>query len=98
MEDETEIRHAFDRAVSVRKLGSQAREFADTHFFETLVCIHRAGEAVPFTGLKPAGCDLGPAIPAADRALEDDSVDAVVRLVTEAVTQGNRERFQRCLD
>ena len=93
-QDEGEIRKAFDHAVSVRKLGAQARELADTHFFETLVRIHRAGEGAPFTGLKPAGRDLGPAIPAADRALEDGSVDAVVRLVTDAVARGVRERFQ----
>jgi len=93
-EDETEITHAFDHAMSVRKLGPQARELADRHFFETLVRIHRAGEGAPFTGLKPAGRDLGPAIPAADRALEDGSVDTVVRLVTDAVARGIRERFQ----
>ncbi|MEK7875213.1 MAG: DUF6448 family protein [Pseudomonadota bacterium] len=93
-EDETEITHAFDHAMSVRKLGPQARELADRYFFETLVRIHRAGEGAPFTGLKPAGRDLGPAIPAADRALEDGSVDAVIRLVTDAVTRGIRERFQ----
>ena len=92
-QDEGEIRKAFEHAASVRKLGAQARELADTHFFETLVRIHRAGEGAPFTGLKPAGRDLGPAIPAADRALEDGSVDAVVRLVTDAVAQGIHERF-----
>jgi len=32
-EDEHEIRHAFDHALSVRKLGHYARELADTHFF-----------------------------------------------------------------
>lgn len=93
-QDEGEIRKAFDHAVSVRKLGAQARELADTHFFETLVRIHRAGEGAPFTGLKPAGRDLGAAIPAADHALEDGSVDAVIGLVTDAVAQGIRERFQ----
>lgn len=93
-QDEGEIRKAFDHAVSVRKLGAEAHELADTHFFETLVRIHRAGEGAPFTGLKPAGRDLGPAIPAADRALEDGSVDAVVRLVTDAVARSIRERFQ----
>lgn len=92
--DEHAIRNAFDHALSVRKLGPQARELADTHFFETLVRIHRAGEGAPFTGLKPAGRDLGPAIPAADRALEDGSVDTVVRLVTDTVARGIRERFQ----
>lgn len=93
-QDEGEIRKAFDHAVSVRKLGAQARDLADTHFFETLVRIHRAGEGAPFTGLKPAGRDLGAAIPAADHALEDGSVDAVIRLVTDTVAQGIRERFQ----
>lgn len=92
-EDEGEIRTAFDQAAAVRKLGAQARELADTHFFETLVRIHRAGEGAPFTGLKPAGRDLGPAVPAADRALEDGSIDRVVTLLTDAVRAGLQERF-----
>jgi len=50
---------------------------ADTYFFETLVRMHRAGEGAPYTGLKPAGRDLGPAIPAADKALEDGSIEPV---------------------
>src|SRR5512134_4067274 len=41
--DEDEIRHAFEHAQAVRKLGPEARNLADTHFFETLVRIHRAG-------------------------------------------------------
>ena len=59
--DETEIRQAFERTVNVRKLSPEAKELADTYFFETLVRIHRAGEGAPYTGLKPAGRDLGPA-------------------------------------
>ena len=69
--DEAEIKRAFDHAQAVRKLSAEARELADRYFFETLVRIHRAGEGAPFTGLKPAGRDLGPAIPAADNALRD---------------------------
>lgn len=41
------------------------------YFFETVDRIHRAGEGEPHTGLKSAGRDLGPAIPAADKAIED---------------------------
>jgi hypothetical protein len=96
-EDETEIRHAFDHAVSVRKLGPQARELADMHFFETLVRIHRAGEGAPFTGLKPAGRDLGPAIPAADKALEDGSIETVVKLLNDAVRTGLHQRFHAAI-
>ena len=92
-DDEAEIRHAFDNAQVVRALGPQARSVADRHFLETLVRVHRAGEGAPFTGLKPAGLDHGPAVPAADRALQARSADALVKLLVDAVTSGVRARF-----
>jgi len=92
-DDDPEIRHAFDQAQLVRDLGPEARSLADRHFLETLVRVHRAGEGAPFTGLKPAGLDLGPAVPAADRALKDDSVDAVIKLLVDAVSAGVRARY-----
>lgn len=92
-EDEPEIRHAFEHAAAVRKLGAAARELADKHFFETLVRIHRASEGAPYTGLKAAGLDLGPAVPAADKALEDGSIDKVVTLLTDAVREGVHRHF-----
>ena len=66
---ETEIRNVLAHAVEVRALGAEARTLADRFFLETLVRVHRAGEGEPFTGLKPAGRDPGPVIPAADRAI-----------------------------
>lgn len=92
-EDEAEIRRAFDHAMAVRKLDSEARELADRFFFETLVRVHRAGEGAPFTGIKPAGRDLGLAVPAADKALVDGSIDKVVTLLSDAVREGLHHRF-----
>jgi len=92
-EDEREVRQAFDHAQAVRELGAQARLLADQHFLETLVRIHRAGEGAAFTGLKPAGVDLGPAVPAADSALATGGVDAVIKLLVDAVSAGVRQRF-----
>ena len=92
-DDEPEIRAAFVHAVSVRKLGPDAKALADHHFFETLVRVHRASEGAAFTGLKPAGRDLGPAIPAADGALADGSIEKVVKVLTDAVGEGVRLRF-----
>ncbi len=85
---EAEIRKAFDMAVEVRGKGPKEKELADTYFFETLVRVHRAGEGAPYTGLKPAGLDLGPAIPAADRALETGDPKPLLALVNEKVHQG----------
>lgn len=73
-----EIRDAFDRAVKVRAMGAEARDVADRWFFETAVRVHRAGEGAPFTGLKPAGLDVGPVIPAAERALDSGSTDELI--------------------
>lgn len=94
-QDEAQIREAFAHALAVRKLGGEARALADLHFFETLVRVHRAGEGAPYTGLKPAGRDLGPAVPAADRALEDGSIDKVLEVLNDAVRKGVREHYHR---
>jgi hypothetical protein len=96
-QDEAEIQKAFQETLAVRKLSPEAKSLADRYFFETLVRIHRAGEGAPYTGLKPAGRDLGPAIPAADKALEDGSVEPVVKLITNGVQHGIREHFNRAL-
>jgi hypothetical protein len=93
-QDEAEIRQAFDRTLAVRKLGAEAQDLADKYFFETLVRIHRAGEGATYTGLKPAGRDLGPAIPLADQALSAGNVDALVKLITDATRKGLIESFE----
>jgi len=92
--DESEIKTAFSKTLAVRKLNPEAKELADLYFFETLVRIHRAGEGAPYTGLQPAGRDLGPAIPAADSALENGNVQPLVKLLTDTVQTGIRERFE----
>lgn len=95
--DEGEIKKAFQKTLAVRKLDPQAKELADMYFFETLVRIHRAGEGAPYTGLQPAGRDLGPAIPAADKALENGRIEPLVKLLTEAMQTGIREQFKQMI-
>jgi len=95
--DESAIRAQFQKTIAVRKLGAEAQEVADVHFFETLVHIHRAGEGAPYTGVKPAGRTLGPIIPAADQAIEAGSADALLKLLPEAGRAHARELFQAVL-
>lgn len=95
--DEQEIREAFARTLAVRMLGAEARDLADMYFFETLVRIHRAGEGAPYTGLKPAGRDLGPAIPLADQVLTSGKVDPLVTLITDETRKGLTEGFNHAL-
>lgn len=95
--DEEQIKNAFKETLAVRKLSPEARELADKHFFETVVRLHRAGEAASFTGLKPAGRDLGPVIPAADKALGDGNVEPLVKLLTTTVQDRVRDHFNEAL-
>ena len=92
-EEEKEIRAAFQKTLAMRAKGSEVKEFADMYFFETLVRIHRTGEGAPYTGLKP-GEAIDPAVALADKALENGNVDKLVNVLTNAMANGIRERFQ----
>jgi hypothetical protein len=97
-EDEPAIRHAYEHASAVRKLGPDARRLADHYFFETVVRVHRAAEGAPYTGLQPADRDLGAAVPAADEALAKGSPAALERLLVDAVRDGLHEQYRRAGD
>lgn len=90
---EAEIKAAFAQSLKVRALGSDAQALADRSFIETTVRLHRAGEGAAYTGLKPAGLDHGPAIPAADRAVADGNLAPVKALLVDELEHGLHARF-----
>jgi hypothetical protein len=91
-EGEDEVRTAFERTLKAR-LDADAREVADLYFFETVVRAHRRGEGAPYTGLKPAGLDVGPVIPVAERAIETSSAEDLIALLTGKLRHEVEERF-----
>ena len=91
--DEAEVRAAFEKALTVRALGGTAKELADQFFFETVVRLHRQSEGEAYMGLKPAGSDLGPVIPAGDRAIREMSDKPLVDLLTREVARGVHWHF-----
>lgn len=94
-EDDQVIREAFEKAVKIRKLSPEAKEFADMYFFETLVRIHRAGEGAPYTGIKPAGTDIGEVVPAVDMAFETGSADPFLKFLPEGLHSAARSHFNQ---
>lgn len=94
-DDEAEIRKALAQAIKVRKLNADARQLADTFFFETVVRVHRAGEGAPYTGLKPAGTKVDPGIAAADRSLATGVVAPVVKMVSDDIAKGITTSFEK---
>lgn len=95
--DETQVGKAFHQALAAKTKGGKGKEEGEHRFFETLVKIHRAGEGAPFTGLKPAGT-VEPVIAAADTSLISGSDEEVIKLVTDAVTKGIRERHHQAAE
>jgi hypothetical protein len=90
---ETEIREAFDRSRKVRGLGSDAKALADRAFMETVVRLHRAGEGAPYTGLKAAGADYGPVIPAAEHAVQSGDLTKLKAVLVEEIEHALHDRL-----
>lgn len=90
---EEQILTAFQKTLALRAKGGEVQEMADIYFFETLVRIHREGEGVPYTGLKPAEA-VDKAVALADKALSAGNVDKLVNVLTNAMANGIRARFQ----
>ena len=94
---EQKVRSAFQTAVAARTKRPQNKEVSDKKFFETLIRIHRAGEGASFTGLKPAGA-VEPIVAEADKALDAGSVGELTTKMTQHLTEGVTERFNRALE
>jgi hypothetical protein len=91
---EPEIRAQFERARKVRALGPEARALADHSFMETVVRLHRAGEGAAFEGLKPAGIDHGPAIPAAEAAVKSGDLSKIRSILVHDVELALEQRLK----
>ncbi|HEU4355778.1 MAG TPA: DUF6448 family protein [Actinomycetota bacterium] len=93
---EDEVRAAFERATPARH-HPDAREVADLYFFETVVRVHRRGEGAPYTGLKPAGLDVGPVIPAAEHAIRTGSPEELLAILSDTLQHQVKERLDHVM-
>jgi hypothetical protein len=89
-----EVKSAFEKSLRARSGDPTAREVADLYFYETVVRLHRAGEGAPYTGLKPAGLDVGPIIPLAEQAIDQGSPDRLIGALTDALRHELTHRFE----
>ena len=96
-DSEKEVHDAFALTMKVRSQGEDAQQLADMHFFELLVRVHRAGEGIPYTGLKPADT-IEPVILAADKSLQQGSVDELAGEIAKAIQQGIGRRFAKAIE
>ena len=95
--DEAEVRSVFDRVADVRATRGTVRDVADRYFVETVVRLHRRSEGAPFTGLKPAGLDVGPVIPLAEAAIATGSPDELIQELAGELEDAVKTRLDRVL-
>jgi hypothetical protein len=95
---EGEVKLAFERALPFAHDSGAPKELAELHFFETVVRVHRAGEGAPYTGLKPAGLDVGIVIPAAERAIDSGSPEELAALLSSTVREEVERRLHNVVE
>ena len=95
IEGEPEVQSMFDAVLPVHAAGGPAAALADALFFETVVRVHRAGEGAAYTGLKPAGLDVGPVIPLAEQAVQDLDASGLVAFLATTIERQLNERMAR---
>lgn len=94
---EKEIIDAFNLAMIVRNLSPESKQLADKYFFEIVVRLHRMGEGMPFTGIKPSGTPIDEKILAADKSIELGNLIPLIDLVPTDEQQELKERFERVI-
>lgn len=89
---EKQVLDAFDKVMSIRNQNELTKEVADYFFYETVVRLHREGEGESYTGLKPAGRELSPAILLADESVESGGFQKLKHLIIESVSTSFDEK------
>jgi hypothetical protein len=95
--NEKEIKDAFYLMMKVRGFSPEAKELSEKYFFETLVRIHRAGEGVPFTGVKPSGSPIDEKVLAADKSIEAGNVSPLEGMIAEDDMPELTKRFEKVM-
>ena len=92
-DNEAEIKAVFAKTIAARVKGAEAKEVADHYFLETLVRLHRAGEGLPFTGIKDE--PPGKIVQLSDQALSAGSPDALIKRIQGHIGEAIREKFAK---
>ncbi len=96
-ESDKEVIEVFNLALAVRSLSPESKQLADKYFFETVVRLHRMGEGVPYTGIKPSGTPIDEKILAADKSIELGNLSPLTNLVPQEKISELKEKFEKVL-
>ena len=92
--NEEEVTTLFNKTYKLKNGDKEIYDLVETHFFETLVRLHRATEGVGYTGLKPAG-SASPIVKMADKSIDKQDVDELVVKFTAHIEKVVREKYEK---
>jgi len=95
--NEAEIKNVFNLMMKVKELSPEAKELAEKYFFETLVRVHRSGEGVPYTGVKPSGTPIDEKILAADKSIEFGNLSPLTGMESKEKLPELTKRFDKVM-
>ncbi|MEX0988666.1 MAG: DUF6448 family protein [Bacteroidales bacterium] len=92
-EMEEDIITLFRKTYNLQHGDAEVYKIVRTHFFETLVRLHRETEGASYTGLKPAG-STSPIIGMSDHAIASKNVDGMVEKLNNHIANVIREKYK----
>ncbi len=93
-EQEKEIVSLFNKTYALKSGDADIYKIVETHFFETLVRLHRQTEGAPYTGLKPAGTTKQ-IIQMTDEAIKTGDIDGFLVKLDNHINKVVREKYQK---
>ena len=91
-QQEKEVISLFHKTYALKNADQEVYSIVEKHFLETLVRLHRETEGASYTGLKPAG-SMTPLVEMADNSIAQNSVEEVIKTVSNHLEQVLRERY-----
>ena len=93
-EDEAVVVPLFHKTYSLKSGDVTVYEIVKTHFYETLVRLHREMEGAPFTGLKPAGTTAHITV-MSDKALNTGDFASLLTALNKHVNGQLQEKYDK---
>ena len=93
-EDEAVVVPLFHKTYSLKSGDVTVYEIVKTHFYETLVRLHREMEGASFTGLKPAGTTAHITV-MSDKALESGDFKGLLAALNRHVNGQLTEKYEK---
>jgi hypothetical protein len=83
--------------MQVRRLNPEAEQLSENYFFETLVRLHRSGEGLSYTGVKPIGYPVDIKIIASDESIAKGNLSPLVSLVSKDKIEQLKVLFEKVM-